>query len=569
MTGKRKYRCVIYTRKSTTDGLEQDFNSLDAQREACEAFIASQKSEGWILSSKAYDDGGISGGHMERPGLKELMVDIDAGRVDVVVVYKVDRLTRSLTDFARLVDLFDQHDVSFVSVTQQFNTTSSMGRLTLNVLLSFAQFEREVTAERIRDKIAASKRKGKWMGGITPLGYDNIDKKLIINAKEAETVKMLFQLYLQHGTVSKVKSEADRIGLITKVRSHNNLKMRGGLPFSHGHLYQLLTNPVYVGDIKHGKKVYPGEHDQIIDQECWDAVWAKLQENAVTRQSLTNQKSNHLLTGLMYDANGDKLSPTACNKLGKIYRYYTSHRLMRTKRQDPDGWRLPADHIENIVIRKLTLFFKDQTLFMDKMGGCATGPSSIMHLLDQANLFADQLLSLPTIDKRSMLQSIIERIDFGTGNMLIALDRQQVMIGLELNAEHGVQLSNADAKTIQLDFPIQLKRRGVETRMIVGGDTEVANHDPKLVQVISQAHVWSQQLICGTVKSVRDIAIKEKLEAGEVSRILPLAFLAPDIVSTILNGNQPVDLTTDHLKRHASKLPASWQQQKQVLGFTA
>jgi len=521
------------------------------------------------MSPKAYDDGGISGGHMERPGLKELMGDIDTGRVDVVVVYKVDRLTRSLTDFARLVDLFDQHDVSFVSVTQQFNTTSSMGRLTLNVLLSFAQFEREVTAERIRDKIAASKRKGKWMGGITPLGYDNVDKKLVINTKEAETVKTLFQLYLQHGTVSKVKSEADRMRLITKVRSHHNLKTRGGLPFSHGHLYQLLTNPVYVGNIRHRKKVYAGEHDQIIDEECWDAVQAKLQINAVTRQSQTNQKSKHLLTGLMYDASGDKLSPTACNKQGKVYRYYTSHRLMRTKPRDPDGWRLSADHIETVVICNLITFLENQNCLLNKLADGVTDPILIKRLIDQTSWLSDQLQSLPAGDKKILLRSIIKRIDLKTSTMTIIIHHQQIYIALGLEDDFRKSSCEPDAKTIQLDFPIQLKRRGVETRLIVGGDTETPNYDPKLIQIIAQSHVWSQQLISGTAKSVRDIAVKEKLEAGEISRVLPLAFLGPDIVSAILNGNQPVDLTTDHLKRHASKLPASWQQQKQILGFTA
>lgn len=271
----------------------------------------------------------------------------------------------------------------------------------------------------------------------------------------------------------------------------------------------------------------------------------------------------------MYDANGDKLSPTACNKQGKIYRYYTSLRLMRTKLRDPDGWRLPADHIETVVIGNLRAFLEDQNWLLNKLAGGVTDPILIKRLIDQASWLSGQLQSLPAGDKKALLHSIIKRIDFETGTMSIILHYQKMYIALGLEDDFSKFSRDADAKTIQLYFPMQLKRRGVETRLIVGGETETFNHDPKLIQIIAQAHVWSQQLTSGTAKSVCDIAMKEKLEAGEISRVLPLAYLAPDIVSAILNGNQPVDLTADHLKRHASKLPASWQQQKQILRFTA
>ena len=262
----RKKRCAIYTRKSSEEGLEQDFNSLDAQREAGEAYIRSQAGEGWLALPHIYDDGGFSGGTMDRPGLKALWADIEAGKVDVVVVYKVDRLTRSLSDFARLVEVFDANQVSFVSVTQAFNTTTSMGRLTLNVLLSFAQFEREVTAERIRDKIAASKKKGMWMGGLTPLGYDSLEKRLIINDAEAEIVRHLFALYLEHRNVRLVKAEADRLGLRTKPRKPNNGRSKGNLPFTRGHLYKLLSNPLYAGLVAHKGQHHDGQHAAIIDR---------------------------------------------------------------------------------------------------------------------------------------------------------------------------------------------------------------------------------------------------------------------------------------------------------------
>ena len=277
-------RCAIYTRKSSEEGLEQEFNSLQAQCEACEAYIRSQRHEGWALARTRYDDGGFSGGNMERPALQRLLADIQGGRIDIIVVYKVDRLTRSLADFARLVEIFDAQGVSFVSVTQQFNTTSSMGRLTLNVLLSFAQFEREVTGERIRDKIAASKKKGMWMGGNVPLGYDASERTLVINPAEAETVRRIFALYRELGCVRRVKEEADRLGLSTKRSTTANGTERGGKPFSRGHIYRLLSNPIYIGQIAHKGQLYPGQHPALIDAETWTAVRDQLATNATNHR---------------------------------------------------------------------------------------------------------------------------------------------------------------------------------------------------------------------------------------------------------------------------------------------
>jgi site-specific DNA recombinase len=271
MSTPASFRCAIYTRKSTEEGLEQDFNSLDAQRESCAAYILSQASLGWKALSKHYDDGGISGGTMERPALQDLLADIKSGKIDVVVVYKIDRLTRSLMDFARIVEVFDDHKVSFVSVTQQFNTLSSMGRLTLNVLLSFAQFEREVTAERIRDKIAASKRKGMWMGGAVPLGYRVDNRKLVIHPQESETVCQIFRLYLDTGSVRRLKEKLDELGILTGTRARRDRPSSGGKPFSRGQLYWLLSNPIYAGDIRHKDKIAKGQHQAIIDRELWDA----------------------------------------------------------------------------------------------------------------------------------------------------------------------------------------------------------------------------------------------------------------------------------------------------------
>src|SRR6266516_2962177 len=302
-------RCAIYTRKSSEEGLEQEFNSLQAQSEACEAYIRSQRHEGWALTRTRYDDGGFSGGNIERPALQRLLADIAAGRVDVVVVYKVDRLTRSLADFARLVEIFDAQGVSFVSVTQQFNTTSSMGRLTLNVLLSFAQFEREVTGERIRDKIAASKKKGMWMGGIVPLGYDASERTLVVNAAEAETVRCIFALYRELGNVRRVKEEADRLWLSTKRSTTANGIERGGRPFSRGHLYNLLSNPIYIGEIAHKGQLYSGQHPALIDAETWTAVRARLANNASDHRRKADAAEPSLLAGVLIDAQGERFTP--------------------------------------------------------------------------------------------------------------------------------------------------------------------------------------------------------------------------------------------------------------------
>jgi len=300
----RRKRCAIYTRKSSEEGLEQGFNSLEAQRDACEAYIRSQQHEGWVLARSCYDDGGFSGGNLERPALQRLLADIRAGRIDIVVVYKVDRLTRSLADFARLVEILDAEGVSFVSVTQQFNTTSSMGRLTLNVLLSFAQFEREVTGERIRDKIAASKKKGLWMGGNVPLGYDANERALVINPAEAETVRRIFALYRELGCVRRVKEEADRLGLRTKRSTTANGIERGGTPLSRGHIYALLANPIYRGRIAHKGALYPGQHPALIEDETWTAVRARLAANAGNHKHRAGAVEPSLLAGLLVDAGG-------------------------------------------------------------------------------------------------------------------------------------------------------------------------------------------------------------------------------------------------------------------------
>jgi site-specific DNA recombinase len=354
-------RCAIYTRKSSEEGLEQDFNSLHAQREACEAYISSQRHEGWTALAAHYDDGGYSGGSMERPALRRLLADIAARQVDVLVVYKVDRLTRSLTDFAKIVEVFDAQQVSFVSVTQQFNTTSSMGRLTLNVLLSFAQFEREVTGERIRDKIAASKKKGLWMGGWVPIGYDRKDRTLIINKSEAEIVRTIFSLYLKLKNVRLVEAELDRRKIRTKPYVATTGRVIGNRPFSRGHIYKILSCALYTGQIVHKGASHPGQHPSIIDQATWDAVQAQLGRNGAEHKTRANVREPSLLAGLLVDQTGNKFTTAHARKNGKQYRYYVAAGP-EPKPKTQAGHspvRIAASEIEPLVLNALMGFLRE------------------------------------------------------------------------------------------------------------------------------------------------------------------------------------------------------------------
>ena len=362
----KKARCAIYTRKSSEEGLEQAFNSLDAQREACAAFILSQKHEGWTVLPTLYDDGGFSGGTMERPALKRLIADIEAGQIDVIVVYKVDRLTRALSDFAKLVDVFDRRGVSFVSITQQFNTTTSMGRLTLNVLLSFAQFEREVTGERIRDKIAASKKKGMWMGGMPPLGYDVKNRKLVVNDAEARIVVEIYRRYLALKSVHALRDELADAGIKSKRRMRPDGAEYGGQTFSRGALYLILQNQLYRGEISHKGNTYPGEHPAIVDKSLWDDVQAVLAANRVERTTGARASHPSLLTGMVFDETGERLTPTHAVKKGTRYRYYVSTSLVTGAGKNPSsGRRIPAGNLEGLVISRLRTFLADPGAILD------------------------------------------------------------------------------------------------------------------------------------------------------------------------------------------------------------
>jgi site-specific DNA recombinase len=340
-----KLRCAVYTRKSSEEGLEQEFNSLDAQREACEAYVASQRAEGWLLVPDRYDDGGFSGGTLQRPALKRLRADIEAGKIDVVVVYKIDRLSRSLMDFSRLVEVFDQHKVTFVSVTQSFNTTNSMGRLTLNVLLSFAQFEREVIGERIRDKFAASRKKGMWMGGWAPLGYEVSDRKLVIVEEDAKRVRAIFKRFVQLGSATEVAKELVARGDRNKY----------GQLLDKGVLYRILNNRVYIGDAVHKGVSYPGEHQPIVDRKLWDRVHETLKESPRKRAGHNRAQTPALLKGIIFGPTGAAMSPTHTRKGGKLYRYYVSQTVLKQGAADCPVARVPAAEIEKLVVDQVRI----------------------------------------------------------------------------------------------------------------------------------------------------------------------------------------------------------------------
>ena len=532
-------RCAIYTRTSSEEGLEQDFNSLHAQREACEAFIKSQRSEGWRLIPTAYDDGGISGGTMERPALQRLMADIAAGRVDTVVVYKVDRLTRSLADFAKMVELFDKHGVSFVAVTQQFNTTTSMGRLTLNILLSFAQFEREVTGERIRDKIAASKRKGMWMGGYAPLGYDAWERKLQVNEAEAQLVQFIFERYLTLGCVRRLEVDLAERGISTKPRDGRH---KGGVPFSRGSLYKLLQNPVYIGRIRHKDASHPGLHEAIVSIELWERVQTRLKENMVGeprgRQTLPSP-----LLGKLVDEAGEPLTPSHAVKNGRRYRYYISKALV-TGTADAGGWRLPAEAIERVVAAEARRALQDRTAVIDALQSAGVAPTA---LADEAGRIA----AMADLSDRRILDRV-QRVE-------LAPDRINVVLPLEIAGAN-------EPVVLERIATIQMKRRGVEMKLVVAGDTTPSKADPALLKAIARARRWFDDLASGRQPTVGAIAEREGVSGRYVRHLLPLAFLSPEITLAIVEGRQPPHLSAQTLTVGMT-IPADWTRQAEVLGF--
>jgi site-specific DNA recombinase len=509
-------RCAIYTRKSTEHGLELEFNSLHAQRDACEAYVKSQASQGWKALPQQYDDPAFSGGNLDRPALQQLLRDIDAGRIDVIVVYKIDRLTRSLADFAKLVEAFDAKSISFVAVTQQFNTTTSMGRLTLNVLLSFAQFERELSSERVRDKVAASRRKGKWTGGSVPLGYDARDKKLVINKAEAETVRYIFKRYLELQSFGKLVEDLDKKGIVTKRRNTKVRKFNGGIPFTYGPLAHFLKNRLYVGETGHKDKWFPGEHAAIVDKRTFDQVQLLLASKSGGRKA-QRTASEALLMDKLYDDRGNRMSPSFSTKNGVRYRFYVSSALLRGRKTEVGSvGRVSATKIEEAVHAALCVQPR------------------------------------PATEGANGLPDIIESVE------RVVVARDQLLITLARSADAN---QTPDAAS-ELRIPWSAKARNSTIAVASDGEAERAHNDG-LVQSVVRAHAWMQSLRDGMYESVERLAEVNQLHPKVVRQALRLAFLSPEITSAILEGRQGRTLSLAQLPK---LLPLPWTDHRRLLG---
>ena len=565
-------RCAIYTRKSSEEGLEQEFNSLDAQREACAAYILSQKGAGWIALPDLYDDGGISGSTLERPALKRLLDDIAAGCIDTVVVYKVDRLTRSLSDFAKIVDAFDARGVSFVSVTQQFNTTTSMGRLTLNMLLSFAQFEREVTGERIRDKIAASKQKGMWMGGVVPLGYDVTERKLVINAGEAATVRHIFRRYAQIKSVNELQVELKTSGIASKLRTDRFGRSSGGTAIARGALYRMLQNRIYRGEIVHKAKCHPGLHQAIVEEALWNEVASALASNRVERMSRSTAISPSLLAGLLYDESGDRMSPTHANKKGTRYRYYVSQSLIKSNRgKAPEGaCRVPAADLEAIVEKRICAFLGDGAAVFNAAGDGSANVEASRNLLAQAADLVERWPNLPAPDRRIILHKLVSRIDMRAEAIAISIRLAMLpkIFAPQANLANLAIAVMPDQPMQILVVPAKVRRTGMEMTFYIPGNNGSAQREPdrRLLRLVGQARHFHDMIMTSRGRAIIELASVAGVSPSYFSRVFRLSFLAPEITKAILQGRQPMTLCAKTLLLE-NKLSVDWSEQRAQLGL--
>ena len=540
---RRSVRCAIYTRVSTNSGLDQDFNSLDAQYDAAQAYIRSQAHAGWTLVRTRYDDGGFSGGSTDRPALQKLLDDIRAHRINVIVVYKVDRLTRSLADFAKLVELFDTHGVSFVSVTQQFNTTTSMGRLTLNVLLSFAQFEREVTSERIRDKIGASKRKGLWVGGVVPLGYEAKDRKITVVTDEAKTVRHIFRRYLDLGSLNLLLADLRRTGVKTKLRPLSNGKAIGGIPFTRGSLAALLRNRFYIGEVRYKGEVFPGEQPAILDRALFEAVQTKL-DHQRTNHAKARQQSQSLLMGRIFDERGNRMTPSHAVKNGMRYRYYISSVLIQGQ---PDKAaklnRVPATEIEKLILSALR-----------------------KHLAGKPHNQVEAEGSR-SLDDKELISAYVARID---------VKRDHLAVQLSAKSERDSEAQDCRDECVHRDPHVLVvtwkKTPSKRPREIILPASTSSHPDlrpiraetrAKLLTAIAKGRHWLHELIAGTVTNVEQIASTETCTVRQANMTISLAFLAPSLVQAAVDGCLPRGVGIANLR----DAPAAWSLQYAKLGL--
>jgi site-specific DNA recombinase len=530
----KSIRCAIYTRVSTEHGLDQEFNSLDAQYDAASAYIKSQAHASWTLIRSRYDDGGYSGGSTDRPDLQKLLDDIRARKIDVIVVYKVDRLTRSLADFAKLVELFDAHGVSFVSVTQQFNTTTSMGRLTLNVLLSFAQFEREVTSERIRDKIAASKRKGLWVGGNLPLGYEMKDGKIAIVEEEAELVRSIFRRYLELGGVNELLRDLKERNIRTKSKLLSTGATRGGIPFGRGALYYLLSNHFYIGEVKYKNEILPGEQPPIMDRALFEAVRQKSLAQW-SHRTVVRSKSDHLLTGLLFDDAGHRMIPTHATKSGIRYRYYASDPVLHGEARTAltgSVSRVPAADIEDVIVKSLK-----QHLAVNQSKSM-TSPLPFPDRDDLAQLVASIIVHKDRLFIRLKCDDTDEASDPPDDRSLTIPwqkppSKRSRQILLPYNA------SRSDVR------PEQFERRA------------------RLVSAIARGRQWLNDVVSGRLTTIAELCAREKCSARQANMTISLAFLAPKLVKAAIEGRLPRGVGIERLRDP----PTEWSRQFEALGL--
>jgi DNA invertase Pin-like site-specific DNA recombinase len=520
----RPVRCAIYTRVSTDHGLDQEFNSLDAQYEASKAYIRSQAHAGWTQIRARYDDGGFSGGNTDRPALQRLLEDVRAGKIDVIVVYKVDRLTRSLADFAKLVELFDHHNVSFVSVTQQFNTTTSMGRLTLNILLSFAQFEREVTSERIRDKIAASKRKGLWVGGMAPLGYDTKDRQITVNEAEAESVRTIFRRYLELGSLNLLMADLRKRGIVTKRRNLKTGKVVGGISFTRGPLAHLLRNRFYIGEVRFKGEILPGEQPAIISRDLFEAVQAKLTEQ-INNHAKARMQSEALLAGRLFDDRGNRMGPTHARKGGIKYRYYLSSALIDGRSEEAGTVsRVPAVDIEATVARSVR-----------------------------------ERLELPQgTEDKIVIDTHVNRVEAHAQWLWIHLRRGKA------KDDDGQNLT----ETIRVPWQKQPSKRRREILLPVfqtQADPRPIRSETRatLIAAIARGRRWLDEIIVDPQTTAETIAQREGCSPRKVNMTVSLAFLSPALVKAALEGRLPRGIGVTRL----CDLPAEWSRQHRLLGL--
>ena len=521
----RTVRCAIYTRVSTDQGLEQDFNSLDAQYDASQAYIRSQAHAGWRMVRTKYDDGGFSGGNTDRPALQRLLTDVRAGKIEIIVVYKVDRLTRSLADFAKLVELFDKHDVSFVSVTQQFNTTTSMGRLTLNVLLSFAQFEREVTSERIRDKIAASKRKGLWIGGMAPLGYDTKERKITVSKAEAETVRTIFRSYLKLGSLNLLMADLRKRGIVTKKRRLKSGKTVGGIAFTRGPLAHLLRNRFYIGEVVFKGETLPGEQPAIIDRKLFDAVQTKL-DRQLRSYKQRRSRSEAILTGRLFDDHGQPMTPTHTHKGAIKYRYYISRALVEGRPEQAGSIsRIPAPEIEALVTKSVR----------------------------------NQIGAAVDVDDKALVQNHVTRVEVQPDRLVIGLAK--------------IKDAKAKRRTTSQRLEVRWRKPSATRRREILLPETLPSHSIRpirsenralLVTSIAKGRRWLNELKTEPMITVDAIAQRERCSVRKVNMTISLAFLAPNLVKAAIEGRLPYGMGVTRL----CELPSEWPRQYRVLGLT-